>query len=114
MRQGIQPPNNGTEMHQESRQVLGGGHNIHLHPANVVVELHHPRLPRDVEGVLVVGVLVGTVVRDGTLVVVGRHDVDVIVHRLGRSSDVFVLEEVQLGLGVLPLQGLEVVLAAEV
>ncbi len=108
-------PQDAAQVDQERGQVLPSRHYLHNESSDGVVEVHYLWLVVPLIGILLVGVLVGVVVGNGAVLVPGRHNVEVVVDGPPlRLNDCLVLEQVECRLGVPALDGVEVVLIAEV
>lgn len=115
MTEGKGPSDDGAEMDKKHPQVLIPGFDFHDESSDLVVEMQDSRLIGRLKSVFLISILICIVIANCALVVPSRDDIDMVVQGLVLSlNHSFILEVVDLGLGVLLFQLWNVVLFAEV
>ena len=105
MAEGKGPSDDGAEMDKKHPQVLIPGFDFHDESSDLVVEMQDSRLIGRLKSVFLISILICIVIANCALVVPSRDDIDMVVQGLVSSlNHSFILEVVDLGLGVLLFQ----------
>jgi len=111
----VRTSNNCAQMNEKSGKSLFSGCYLDHQASDIIVKVDGARLPLNGVRIFLVSVLIGVVVADCALMIPGGDDIQVV---MDRPSCVFgncpVLQQVDLCLGVVFLQLLNVVLGSEV